>query len=251
MKKIYVLPILAIILTGAGCQTANTDNVGRIDIQGNGTPNTELESNLDKKDQEPAEKENNQEETNNKDEEPMEDTTNQVSLADFKKPPTEFAGILKEEDRVNKEVTIKTSLGDITVELYGKDAPMTVSNFLILANTGFYDDVIFHRIIKGFMAQGGDPTGTGMGGPGYKFEDELDTIHKTYSRGTMAMANSGPDTNGSQFFIMHQDYPLPHNYTIFGKVTEGMDIIDKMTDLKIGSSDRPENPPVIKGIIIK
>lgn len=142
---------------------------------------------------------------------------------------------------------IKTSLGDITVEL-AKDMPITVNNFVFLARDKFYDGVIFHRVISGFMIQGGDPTGTGMGGPGYKFADEK--FKGEYKRGTIAMANSGANTNGSQFFIMHADYGLPPNYTIFGMTTKGLDVVDKIAAAKTGPNDRPVEPVVIKTIEI-
>jgi cyclophilin family peptidyl-prolyl cis-trans isomerase len=140
-------------------------------------------------------------------------------------------------------VKIQTTKGDITIELFNNDAPKTVENFLTLVNKGFYDNVIFHRVISGFMIQGGDPTGTGRGGPGYQFADELDpktaSYQAGYVRGVVAMANSGPNTNGSQFFIMHQDYPLDHNYTIFGRVVTGMEVVDAIATSKTDATDRP------------
>jgi cyclophilin family peptidyl-prolyl cis-trans isomerase len=140
-------------------------------------------------------------------------------------------------------VTVETTKGTIVFETYDVDAPKTVENFLTLANKGFYDGLIFHRIIPGFMIQGGDPTGTGMGGPGYKFADELNSSTPSYKagyvRGTVAMANSGPDTNGSQFFIMQADNPLPHSYSIFGKVISGMDVVDAIAKAERNSSDKP------------
>lgn len=140
-------------------------------------------------------------------------------------------------------VTIETNKGTIVFETYDADAPKTAQNFIDLANKGFYNGVIFHRVIKGFMIQGGDPTGTGMGGPGYKFADELDpatpSAKEGYRRGVVAMANSGPDTNGSQFFIMHADYPLPHNYTIFGKVVKGIEVVDAIAMSPVGPNDKP------------
>lgn len=152
------------------------------------------------------------------------------------------------------QITISTTLGDIVFETYDGDAPKAVSNFITLASKGFYDDVIFHRVIKGFMIQGGDPTGTGTGGPGYTFEDELDPNTESaklgYVRGTVAMANAGPDTNGSQFFIMHQDYPLPHNYTIFGHVVKGQDVVDKIATTKTDASDKPVTPVVMKSVTV-
>jgi len=140
-------------------------------------------------------------------------------------------------------ITIETNKGTIVFETYDNDAPKTVANFISLANKGFYNGLIFHRVIEGFMIQGGDPTGTGTGGPGYKFADELnpntDSYKAGYVRGTVAMANSGPNTNGSQFFIMHKDTPLPHNYTIFGKVISGMDVVDAIASTPVNSADKP------------
>ncbi|MEO8538530.1 MAG: peptidylprolyl isomerase [bacterium] len=143
---------------------------------------------------------------------------------------------------------IETTAGSMTAEFFTSDAPKTVNNFVFLAKDGYYDDIIFHRVIKGFMIQGGDPTGTGRGGPGYKFSDEK--VTKPYSRGTLAMANSGPNTNGSQFFIMHADYALPPNYTIFGKLTSGEEVIDKIAMAATGAQDRPTQPVSITSITV-
>jgi cyclophilin family peptidyl-prolyl cis-trans isomerase len=144
-------------------------------------------------------------------------------------------------DKTKKySVTIETSAGTITAELYPEDAPATVNNFVFLANEGYYEDVIFHRVIPGFMIQGGDPTGRGTGGPGYKFADE--PVKRKYLRGTLAMANAGPNTNGSQFFIMHADYGLPPSYTIFGRLTSGEEILDAIAGAPTGGQDRPVNP---------
>ena len=151
-------------------------------------------------------------------------------------------------------VTIETNKGTIEFETYDSDAPKTAENFVSLAKKGFYDGVIFHRVIKGFMIQGGDPTGTGTGGPGYKFEDELNPATKSYKdgymRGVVAMANAGPNTNGSQFFIMHQDYPLPNSYTIFGKVTKGMDIVDAIATSPVGPNDKPKDAITMKKVTV-
>ncbi|HCC83323.1 TPA: peptidylprolyl isomerase [Candidatus Uhrbacteria bacterium] len=138
-----------------------------------------------------------------------------------------FPGVLSAEQINGKEVTISTAKGDIVIKLYPETAPNTVSNFVYLISQKFYDGVIFHRREEGFVIQGGDPTGTGRGGPGYSFADELKD-DKTYKRGTVAMANAGPNTNGSQFFVMLDDVALPHLYTIFGEVTQGMDVVDKI-----------------------
>lgn len=152
------------------------------------------------------------------------------------------------------EVTIVTNLGTIVFQTYDADAPKAASNFVKLAQEKFYDNVVFHRVISGFMIQGGDPTGTGTGGPGYAFEDELDQNTESYKtgyvRGTVAMANSGPNTNGSQFFIMHKDYQLPHNYTIFGHVVSGLDVVDKIASVKTDSNDKPVTPVVMKSVTV-
>lgn len=152
-------------------------------------------------------------------------------------------------------VKIKTNKGDITLELFAEDAPKTVENFITLAKKGYYDGVIFHRVISGFMIQGGDPTGTGTGGPGYRFEDELNpqtpSYKRGYVRGTLAMANAGPNTNGSQFFIMHKDYPLPNAYTIFGRVTKGIEIVDAIAAEAVDSSDRPLEDVVMTKVEVK
>jgi cyclophilin family peptidyl-prolyl cis-trans isomerase len=144
--------------------------------------------------------------------------------------------------------TIDTSAGSMTAELFPGEAPATVNNFVFLARDGYYADVIFHRVIKGFMIQGGDPTGSGSGGPGYRFNDE--PVKRKYLRGTLAMANAGPNTNGSQFFVMHADYPLPPNYTIFGKLTDGEDVLDAIATAKTAAGDRPAAPVKISAVTI-
>ena len=151
-----------------------------------------------------------------------------------------FPGKLPDERIVNKQVKIETSKGVIEFELYPEDAPKTVSNFVYLTEEGYYDGVTFHRVEPGFVIQGGDPLGTGTGGPGYKFEDE--SVTKEYDLGIVAMANAGPNTNGSQFFIMlDNNDTLPKDYTIFGKVTSGIEIVkqieigDVMTKVAIES----------------
>lgn len=137
-----------------------------------------------------------------------------------------FPGILSADRIVDKKVTIKTKKGDIVVELYADIAPKTVSNFVYLAEQKYYDGLTFHRYEPGFVIQGGDPQGNGTGGPGYRFVDE--PVTKGYKKGIVAMANAGPDTNGSQFFIMLEDKPLPPSYTIFGNVISGMDVVEKI-----------------------
>jgi len=157
---------------------------------------------------------------------------------------------------VNKKYTavMNTNMGTMFIEFFTNDAPMTVNNFINLSKDGYYNDVIFHRVISGFMIQGGDPSGTGHGEmgkyPGYKFEDELNN-QIPYEKGILAMANAGPNTNGSQFFIMHVDYPLPYQYTIFGKVTDGLDVVDKIASVETAEGDRPVSDVIIESIEIK
>ena len=152
-------------------------------------------------------------------------------------------------------ITIETNKGSIVFETYDADAPKTVANFITLAEKGFYSNIIFHRVIKDFMIQGGDPAGTGMSGPGYKFEDELNPTTESYKngykRGTVAMANSGPNTNGSQFFIMHKDVGLPNNYTIFGRVVKGIEVVDTIANSATGEGDRPVQDVVIKKVTVE
>lgn len=147
--------------------------------------------------------------------------------------------------------TLRTEKGDIEIELAAQATPITVNNFVFLAREKFFDGVIFHRTIPGFMIQGGDPTGTGSGGPGYRFEDEPFTGQ--YKRGTVAMANAGKNTNGSQFFIMHADYALPPNYVIFGQVTKGLEVVDTIatapTDTS-GEGSKPVSPVKIVSVDI-
>jgi peptidyl-prolyl cis-trans isomerase B (cyclophilin B) len=144
--------------------------------------------------------------------------------------------------------TLQTSAGPITVELYDEDAPRTVANFRKLAGDGFYDELIFHRVIPDFMIQGGCPEGTGRGGPGYTFEDEFNQ-HKI-ERGALAMANAGPDTNGSQFFIVTTEAApwLDGKHTVFGRVTEGMDAVDAIEGTETDGSDRPVEPQTIERV---
>ncbi len=148
---------------------------------------------------------------------------------------------------------IETDLGLIKIELFSKETPIAVNNFVFLAKDGFYDQTFFHRVIKNFMIQGGDPSGTGKGGPGYFFSDEK--ITRDYKRGIVAMANSGANTNGSQFFIMHKDYNLPKQYVIFGQVIEGMETVDKIAEIEVsdnglGEKSKPLHPVKIRSIQI-
>jgi len=155
----------------------------------------------------------------------------QTAEEQMKKQPTP-----KQEIDPKKQYTavLHTDKGDITIALNSGKTPITVNNFVTLAKKGFYNNTIFHRVIKGFMIQGGDPRGDGTGGPGYTFDDE--PFDGEYTRGTVAMANAGPNTNGSQFFIMHADNPLPKMYVIFGKVTSGIDTVDSIAEAPVQAS---------------
>jgi peptidyl-prolyl cis-trans isomerase B (cyclophilin B) len=146
------------------------------------------------------------------------------------------------------DATLHTNHGAIEIELFDDDAPKTVENFLKLARDGFYDSVIFHRVIPDFMIQGGDPTGTGTGGPGYQFEDEFND-HKV-ERGALAMANAGPNTNGSQFFIVTTEAApwLDGKHTVFGRVTSGMDVVDTISGLETDARDKPREDVVIERV---
>jgi peptidyl-prolyl cis-trans isomerase B (cyclophilin B) len=148
------------------------------------------------------------------------------------------------------QATLHTNHGDITVELFDDDAPKTVENFRKLASDDFYNGVIFHRVIKDFMIQGGDPTGTGRGGPGYTFEDEFND--NKVVRGALAMANAGPNTNGSQFFIVTTDAApwLDGKHTVFGRVTDGMDVVDKIEASETDGNDKPRSDAVIERVAL-
>lgn len=152
------------------------------------------------------------------------------------------------------QATLSTTKGAITIDLLVGEAPQTVNNFVFLARAGFYDGVIFHRVIKDFMIQTGDPTGTGTGGPGYRFNDE--PVQRGYKPGIVAMANAGKNTNGSQFFIMHRGQGLPPNYTIFGEVSNGMDVVDAIARVPVrasrsGEASTPTERVAIESVTIQ
>ncbi len=158
----------------------------------------------------------------------------------------------------NRTAVIQTNKGTIRFELLESDAPKTTDNFIQLAERGYYDGIIFHRVIKGFMIQGGDPTGTGRGGASAangRFNDEINPSSEVYKRGykagTVAMANAGPNTNGSQFFIMHADYSLPPSYTIFGRVTEGQDVVNIIATSQTDRNDRPASEVKMEKVTIE
>jgi cyclophilin family peptidyl-prolyl cis-trans isomerase len=149
-----------------------------------------------------------------------------INEANTRKSYDKFPGVLSSAELTKKKAVVKTTKGTIEFEILGQEAPKAASNFIFLSKEGFYDGLTFHRREENFVIQGGDPEGTGMGGPGYKFEDE--PVKLDYKRGIVAMANSGPDTNGSQFFIMLADTNLPKKYTIFSRVISGLDVVDKI-----------------------
>jgi len=189
-----------------------------------------------KKEKEPSIENNQSNQANNEQSSKPEDINNNSQAS----PEEGNASAVKNMSHI---IVIKTNMGEIRFSTFDADAPKTVENFITLANKGFYDNLIFHRVIDGFMIQGGDPTGTGRGGPGYSFKDELnpetDSYKQGYVKGTVAMANAGPNTNGSQFFIMVADQALSHDYTIFGKVLSGQDVADAIARTKTDANDKP------------
>jgi cyclophilin family peptidyl-prolyl cis-trans isomerase len=192
---------------------------------------------------------------------PVESNSDSVTIQPTSPTPVASATVKKQAERPSMQIDktkkytaiLHTDKGDITIDLAASATPITVNNFVTLAKNNFYNNTIFHRTIKGFMIQGGDPKGNGTGDPGYKFDDEPFTGE--YTRGTIAMANSGPNTNGSQFFIMHADYPLPPNYVIFGKVSKGLEVVDEIATAPVkasfsGEMSTPISPAKVKTIEI-
>ena len=152
------------------------------------------------------------------------------------------------DDSLTHDAVLETSHGTIRLRLFSGEAPVTANSFAFLAGQGFYDDTIIHRIVPGFVIQMGDPTGTGTGGPGYRFADELSSArNRGYERGTLAMANAGPNTNGSQFFICLDDVGLPPNYSVFGQVTDGMDVVDAIAAVPL-RGERPAEDVTVRSI---
>lgn len=222
----FALTLTLFSLLGAGCTNKNTQqNDGFL------TPPA-----AENKFEEPAQTNptSNKTTTSTPTSTPLTKNTNEkpMDLSQYKTP------IMLIDQNKTYTAKLKTTAGEIDIALNTKATPVTANNFIFLSKKSFYDNVIFHRAIKGFMIQGGDPTGTGMGGPGYKFNDEPFTGE--YSRGTVAMANSGANTNGSQFFIMHASNPLPPNYVIFGNVVSGLDVVDKIAEAPVTLSDTGE-----------
>ena len=165
---------------------------------------------------------------------------------EWKNPPA-----MAIDPKKNYAATIETNRGTIEIEFFALDAPITVNNFVFLANQRFYDGVTFHRVIPDFVIQGGDPTGTGRGGPGYRFEDELPKPGQ-YQIGSIAMANAGPNTNGSQFFLISgpSGVGLPPAYALFGQTVKGLDVIDAMQQVPTGFGDKPKTDVVINSVTV-
>lgn len=239
LKARYFVPktiIVLAIIVFSGCSSPETQDITK--RSGENVSNKE------------SEKSNNSlsEKNMNSNQEPLE-------VSDEQNKPFDLA-TLDLKDKYNFAI-LKTNYGDIKLKFYSADAPMAVNNFLKLASDKFYDGAKFHRVIKGFMIQGGDPFSKddsmkdkwGTGGPGYKFKDELKGTEK-YPQGTLAMANSGPNTNGSQFFIVTASpgYPLPSKYTVFGQVIEGMNVALKIENVKTEANDRPEENVIINNV---
>ena len=201
MRKLLPIALGSLVLFGFGCGSSKSLAVNSADQFANLPP-----LNLDGR--------------------PPSDTNSQTDKPAPMEKNWTFPGVLPTGEIHRKQVRMQTVKGEIVFDLLDGDAPKTVSNFVALAKGGYYDGLTFHRRVDGFMIQGGDPNGNGTGGPGYKFEDE--PVKRKYDRGIVAMANAGPDTNGSQFFIMLADYPLPPQYTIFGKVTSGQETVDQI-----------------------
>lgn len=187
---------------------------------------------------------------------PSEPTAAQSSATPIGSVPSSPGGPPLMQIDPNKSYTavLTTGAGVIEISLNASKTPITVNNFVALAKNKFYDNTIFHRIINGFMIQGGDPKGDGTGGPGYKFADE--PFEGQYRRGTVAMANAGPNTNGSQFFIMHADYQLPHSYVIFGQVSKGLEVVDAIASAPVkanasGEQSTPAAPTKVTSVVIR
>ena len=174
---------------------------------------------------------------------------NEENIEDMKKIDENKKPDFILDNNKNYQAKLTTSEGEIIINLNTKETPITANNFVYLSEKGFYNNTIFHRVIEGFMIQGGDPLGNGTGGPGYRFDDE--PFNGEYLRGVVAMANAGPNTNGSQFFIMHKDYSLPKNYVIFGEVIEGLNTVDKIATAAVQLSSSGEDSSPVEPIIIE
>ncbi len=263
MQRVLMV-VLSIVICGmlSGCDTAGTprvptqetgaDTVSYIDI-GDAPPNAADIGRAMEEEVKPWKKKQRAQSREDTESVSTRDTTQASNNTTHK---SDHKNMMKTFDRARAKdlskryrgVVLHTNKGDITITFYGDDAPLSVGNFLMLAQDGFYDGITFHRVIKDFMIQGGDPTGTGAGGPGYTFEDESND-HKVV-RGAVAMANAGPNTNGSQFFIVTaQAAPwLDGKYTVFGSVVDGMDVVDAIESVATDRNDKPLEDVTIKSV---
>ena len=177
----------------------------------------------------------------------------QGSQSEMPPMPKDLSWEMQPEMQIDETKTylavIKTNKGEMTIDLFAGKTPITVNNFVFLARESFYNGVRFHRIIKDFMVQSGDPAGNGTGGPGYRFDDE--PFEGEYTRGTLAMANAGPNTNGSQFFILHKDYPLPSDYVIFGELSAGLETLDTIAESEVTDNGLGEVSKPVENIFIE
>ncbi|MFA5047671.1 MAG: peptidylprolyl isomerase [Patescibacteria group bacterium] len=252
MKKLFLifpLVALAIVLAGCGAQQVATDSTGAAPgiIEKNPADDTAI-GDLNPADDIKINSSSPTNATGGGDLGPADPNSDHALNTNSTTMPTTIIDKAKSYTAV-----LKTDQGTIEIALNTKDTPITANNFVWLAKKNFYDNTVFHRVIKGFMIQGGDPRGDGTGGPGYKFNDEAFTGE--YTRGTVAMANAGPNTNGSQFFILQADYPLPKSYVIFGHVTKGLDVVDKIANAPTvigadGALSKPVLPVVVKSVTI-
>ncbi len=239
MKKYYLIALILLLplLSGCGKQTEET-NVS----ENSNAPQTQSGDNYSGDQATTASQDTSQTSIQN---------NNQVQPATNNSNPNMPEKVI--DQNKNYTAILNTSEGVIEIALNSKETPITVNNFVWLSKKGFYNGTIFHRVIKDFMIQGGDPKGNGTGGPGYEFDNEPFTGE--YSRGTIAMANAGPNTNGSQFFIMHKDVPLPKDYVIFGQVIKGLETVDKIATTQTtlggdGAMSKPVNPIKVNSIEI-
>ncbi|MFA6422616.1 MAG: peptidylprolyl isomerase [Candidatus Buchananbacteria bacterium] len=240
MKKYLLITILLFtVVIISGCSKGGTDNYSYDSVGDVGVLDTQPTNQNDAQNQDQSNLNNNQ-------------VTSSSQIASSTKAQTTMPEIIIDQNKTYTAV-LETEMGTIEIALNAKETPITANNFVWLAKKSFYNGVVFHRVIKDFMIQGGDPTGTGRGGPGYEFNDEKFTGE--YTKGTVAMANSGPNTNGSQFFIMHGDVPLQKDYVIFGHVTKGMEVVDNIATVPTvlggdGSMSKPVTPVKIKTVTI-
>jgi cyclophilin family peptidyl-prolyl cis-trans isomerase len=239
-----VLAMLALLLVLAACGDNDDDGVDDAEATPDPTATPAVE-NVEEQEQDSDDTLEGDEADTTTEPEGEQESVQQPSMQ-WDQPPA-----MQLEEGANYQAVLTTSHGEVVINLLEDDAPMTVNNFVFLAEQGYYSNVPFHRVISGFMIQTGDPTGTGRGGPGYRFDDE--PVTRDYSPGTVAMANAGPNTNGSQFFIVHGDLrgQLPKNYTIFGEVVEGIEVVDAIANVGVQMSPSGEMSSPTEDVFIQ